>query len=148
LINSLRAQACTPLKIGEEIPVSDPILCISNLTIKADKVDDCRPLTHQVMDWLQTNRPRISAVLESSSEDGTDISLVNLLPDAQAIQEHGQGMGVDPDKARECAEITSIQIYGQPNPTSLDAMNAMGAMGIAVVIKPQPVIRFLRLTPR
>ena len=103
--------------------MSEPIVFISNLRIEEDKLEEYKQFTRETTEWIKANRPRTDAILEYASKDGTEVSIVIVFPDAEAMQAHMQGLGELPQKTREYAEVANIQIYGMPNEATLVTMN-------------------------
>ena len=126
--------------------MSEPIVMISNLRIKEGKLEEYKKFTREATEWLQANRPGTTAILEYVSEDGTDLSVVLIFSNAEAMQAHMQGLGEFPDKSRELAQVESIQIYGKPNETTLEMMKMIGGAGITFNIKPQRIGGYIRLS--
>ena len=125
--------------------MSDPIVMVSNLIIKEGKVEEYKQFTQEATEWIKANRPRTDAILEYSSADGTELSIVIVFPDADAMQTHMEGLGEFPNKTREFAQVDNIQIYGQPNKTTLETMKMIADSGVTFNIKPQAIGGYIRL---
>lgn len=72
-------------------------------------------------DFIEANEPRLIAFNEYLSEDGTEVGVVQVHPDADSMEFH---MGMVRERAeRAYAETlggaTSIQVYGMPSDTVL-----------------------------
>ena len=125
--------------------MSEPIVFISNLRIKEGKVEEYKRFTRETTAWIKANRPRTVAILEYTSEDGTEASVVIVFPDAEAMEAHMLGLGELPNKAREYVEVASLQIYGKPNETTLETMKMIADSGVTFNIKPQAIGGYMRL---
>lgn len=125
--------------------MSNPIVMVSSLRIKQAKIEDYKRFTLEATEWIKANRPRTDAILEYVSEDGTEGSIVIVFPDADAMQTHMQGLGEFPSKTREFAQVDNIQIYGQPNETTLEMMKMIAESGVTFNIKPQAIGGYMRL---
>ena len=126
--------------------MSEPIVMVSNLRIKEGKVEEYKKFTLAATEWIKENRPGTAAILENASEDGAELSIVIIFSDAEAMQAHMAGLGEFPNKSRELAAVESIQIYGEPNETTLDMMKMIGGSGITFNIKPQWIGGYTRLS--
>ncbi len=124
--------------------MSGPIVFVTNLRIKEGKVEEYKQFTRETTEWLKANRPSTLAILEYTSEDGTELSIVIVFADAKAREVHMLGLGELPTKSFEYLDIVNLQIYGTPTETTLEMMKMIGGSGIVFNIKPQSIGGYIR----
>jgi len=124
--------------------MSEPIVFISNQRIKEGKFDEYAQNYRQVAEMTEANKPGTVAHLAYANEDGTEMSIVHVFPDAESMELHMQGVDELAKKAFEFMEIVSFQIYGKPSDTVLEAMKKIVGSGVTLNIKPQPVGGYIR----
>ena len=124
--------------------MSEPIVFISNQRIKEGKLDEYTQAYRQVAELTEANKPGTVAHLAYVNEDGTEMSIVHVFPDAESMELHMQGVDELAKKAFEFMEIASLEIYGKPSDTVLEAMKKIVGSGVTLNIKPQPVGGYIR----
>ena len=92
--------------------MSGPFIFIATNRLKEGRFEDERKRVPQLCDFIEANEPRLIAFNEYASEDGTEVGVVQVHPDAASMEFH---MGVVADRAaRAYAETldatTSIQV--------------------------------------
>lgn len=127
--------------------MSEPIVFVSNLRLKEGKVEEYKQFTRETTAWLQANRPRTIAIQEYLSKDGTELSIVIIFADADAMQVHMQRLGELPTKSFEYLEPLNIQIYGKPNEATLEMMKMIGGSEVTFNIKPHAIGGYIRFKP-
>jgi len=125
--------------------MSEPIVFISNQRIKEGKLDEYTQAYRQVAELTEANKPGTVAHLAYVNEDGTEMSIVHVFPDAESMELHMQGVDELAKKAFEFMEIVSFEIYGKPSDTVLEAMKKIVGAGVTLNIKPQPIGGYIRL---
>lgn len=125
--------------------MSEPIVFVSKLRLKEGKLEEYKQFTRETTKWLEANRPRTVAILEYFSEDGTELSIVIIFADADAMQVHMQGLGELPTKSFEYLEPVSLEIYGKPNEATLEMMKMIGGSAVAFNINPHSIGGYARL---
>jgi hypothetical protein len=69
---------------------------------------------------------------------------VRVFPDADALDQQIQGADERSKKTYEFIEPTSIEIFGVPNPATLEKMKKIAGSGIVVSISPNYLGGFIR----
>jgi hypothetical protein len=92
--------------------MSGPFIFIATNRLKEGRFEDERKRVPQLCDFIEANEPRLIAFNEYASEDGTEVGVVQVHPDAASMEFH---TGVVADRAaRAYAETldatTSIQV--------------------------------------
>jgi len=71
--------------------MSEPIVFISNQRIKEGKLDGYKQYYRQVAELTEADKPGTVAHLAYVNEDGTELSIVHIIPDAGSIDAHARG---------------------------------------------------------
>lgn len=124
----------------------EPIVFISNQRVKKGKLEGYKEYYRQVAEMTEANKPGTVAHLAYVNEDGTELSIIHIFPDAESMELHMQGVDELAKKAYEFIEIVSFEIYGNPSDAVLDMMMKIVGSGIALNIKPQRIGGYIRLT--
>jgi hypothetical protein len=94
--------------------MSGPFIFIATNRLKPGKLEDERKRVPGLCDFIEANDPRLIAFNEYASEDGTEVGVVQIHPDAESMAFH---MSAVAERAAQAyAETldatTSIQVYG------------------------------------
>ena len=124
--------------------MSEPIVFISHQRVKEGKLEGYKQYYRQVAEGAQANKPGTIAHLAYLKEDGSELSIIHIFPDAEAMELHMVGVDQLAKKAYEYVEILSFDIYGQPTEVVLERMMQIVGSGIALNIKPQRIGGYIR----
>jgi hypothetical protein len=127
--------------------MSDPIVFISNQKVKEGKLEGYKQYYRQVAEQTQTDKPGTVAHLAYLNEAGSELSIIHIFPDAEAMELHMKGVDELAKKAYEYVEIISFEIYGKPTDTILERMMQIVSSHIALNIKPQLIGGYIRFKP-
>jgi quinol monooxygenase YgiN len=127
--------------------MSEPIVFVSHQRIKAGQLDAYTQYYRQVAELTRANKPGTVAHLAYANEDGTQVTIVHVFPDAEAMELHLQGVGEFAKRALEYVEIVSFEVYGRPGARILEMMQQAAGSAIALNLKPQPLGGYIRLKP-
>jgi quinol monooxygenase YgiN len=72
--------------------MSEPIVLISNQRIKEGKLDEYTQSYRENVEILMADKPGTVAHLAYVSEDGSEVSMVHVFPDAESMDLHFQGV--------------------------------------------------------
>ena len=128
-----------------KIKMPEPIVFISNQRVKEGKLEGYKEYYRQVAEMTEANKPGTVAHLAYVNEDGTELSIIHIFPDANSMELHMQGVDELAKKAYEFIEIVSFEIYGKPSDSVLDMMMQIAGSGIGLSIKPQRMGGYIRL---
>ena len=97
--------------------MSGPFIFIATNRLKPGKLDAERNRIPGLVDFVEANEPRLLAFNEYVNEEGTEVAVVQIHPDADSMAFH---MEVVADRAAaayaETVEMTtSIQVFGMPS---------------------------------
>jgi hypothetical protein len=127
--------------------VSGPFIFIATNRLKEGKLDDERKRVPGLCDYIEANEPRLIAFNEYVNENGTEVAVVQVHPDADSMEFHMQV--VRERAARAYAETleatTSIQVFGTPSDSIFQMLRQQAGSGIPLSIKPHHLGGFTRL---
>jgi hypothetical protein len=124
--------------------MSEPIVFISRNKIKEGKVDEFRNHYRDSIQPVIAGKPGTLAQLAYENEQVTEITIVRLFPNADALDLQIQGADERSKKTYEFIEPIGIEIFGTPNPATLEKMKKIAGSGVAVSIYPHYIGGFIR----
>ena len=125
--------------------MAKPIVFISHFKVKEGKLERLRELSREVQAALQVEKPRTAAYLFYLTEEGKDLSIVHVFPDAEAMDIHSEGSDERSSAAYEFVEPAGWEIYGAPSPDALETMKeAASRAGVGLKLEPEMMGGFLR----
>ncbi len=85
---------------------------------------------------IEANEPRLIHFARYINEGGTEVSVVQVHPDADSMAFHMQVAGEHFAQAYEFLDTTkSVQIYGTPGDTLLEQMKQVSLPEVTVIVK-------------
>jgi hypothetical protein len=93
----------------------------------------------------QANKPNTLVQLAYENQDATQVTIVRVLPGADALDQQLQGADERSKKTYEFIEPVSVEIFGAPSKFALAMMKKIAGTGIAVSIHPQFIGGLMRL---
>jgi hypothetical protein len=129
--------------------MSGPFIFIATNRLKEGKLDAERKRVPELCEFIEANEPRLMAFNEYASEDGTEVGVVQVHPDAESMEFH---MEVVAQRAlRAYAETldatTSIQVYGAPSDAVLEMLSRQAGAGVPLTVKRYHLGGFTRAEP-
>jgi hypothetical protein len=128
--------------------MSEPIVFISTHKIKEGKLEGFKERNRQVAQYIEANKPGTIAFLTYLNEEGTEMSIVHVFPDAEAMAHHMEGVGERAENAAEFLQFHRLDIYGSPDERTLQAMKGAEEAGVTVTVKPEQLSGYIRLESR
>jgi hypothetical protein len=129
--------------------MAGPFIFIATNRLKEGKLEDERKRVPELCDFIEANEPRLIAFNEYANEDGTEVGVVQVHPDAESMEFHMQA--VAERAARAYAETldvtTSIQVYGAPSDAVLEMLRRQAGSGVPQVVKRHHLGGFTRANP-
>jgi quinol monooxygenase YgiN len=127
--------------------MSEPIVFVSTHRIKEGKLDGFKQLSREMTPLIEAGKPNTVFFQPYLNEEGTEVTIVHVFPDADAMDLHFQGADERSEKAYEFIQPQHFEIYGTPSDQVL-AMMRQAATGpeIDLIVKPQHLGGFIRLT--
>jgi quinol monooxygenase YgiN len=99
-----------------------PIVFISHNIVKDGKLEGFRDAFAQVARALDAEKPGTLVFLAFAADDGSEVSVVHVFPDADAMGQHLQGVQERMGTAVEFIQTKGYEIYGAPSEPVLEAM--------------------------
>jgi hypothetical protein len=126
------------------MPMVTPIIFISHNRIKEGKANEFRKHYLDSIPITKADKPGTAIQLAYVNEQVTEVTIVRLFPNAEALDQQIQGADERSKKTYEYIEPSVIEIYGTPNPTTLEKMKKIAGSGITVIIRPSYLGGFIR----
>src|SRR6266446_122901 len=128
--------------------MAGPFIFIATNRLKEGRLAAERRRVPGLCDFIEASEPRLIAFNEYANEEGTEVGVVQVHPDAASFESH---MGVVRERAeRAYAETlegtTSIQVYGTPSDTVLEMLRRQAGSGVPLTVKPYHLGGFTRTT--
>jgi quinol monooxygenase YgiN len=125
--------------------MSEPIVFISHLRIKEDKLDGFKHSFRQGAELIEASKPGTVVFLGYVNEDGTELTVVHVFPDGDAMELHWQGAAERTKASSELLETVSFEIYGKPSDKILEMMKEeIERSGAVLRVQPQPLGGYIR----
>jgi len=124
--------------------MNTPIIFISLNRIKDGKADSFREHYRESQMRTQAEKPDTSVQLAYENEAITEVTVIRLLPDADALDAQIHGVDQRSKKTYEFIEPTAIEIFGKPNAATIERMKLVAGSGIMVSIHPNFIGGFVR----
>jgi hypothetical protein len=126
--------------------VTGPFIFIATNRLKPGKLADEKLRVPGLVDFVQANEPRLIAFNEYVNEDGTEVAVVQVHPDADSMASHMQVVAERAAAAyAETVEATtSIQVFGTPSAAVLEMLRRQAGAGVPLSVKPHHLGGFTR----
>ncbi len=126
--------------------MSGPFIFIATNRLKPGKLADERKRVPGLVDFVEANEPRLIAFNEYANEDGTEVAVVQVHPDADSLMFH---MGVIAERAAaayaETVEATTgIQVFGMPSAAIIEMLARQAGAGVPLSVKQSHLGGFTR----
>jgi quinol monooxygenase YgiN len=109
--------------------MSGPIVFISRSKIKEGKLEGLKQHAHMMMELIQAEKPGTLAFLQYLNEDETELNIVHVFTDADALDKHNEGVAERARGAFEFIEPISRELYGMPSEKTLTMMTGVRPPG-------------------
>ena len=125
--------------------MTEPFIFIATYTIKEGTLEDFKPYWRDFVDFVEESEPRLIAFNAYLSEDGTEVGIVQVHPDADSMEFHLKLIRehVEHAFAEFLDRGTSMQIYGPSSDSALEMMRQL-AGPVPLTVKPYGVGGFTR----
>jgi hypothetical protein len=99
-----------------------------------------------LVDFIEANEPRLIAFHEYANDEGTEVSVVQVHPDADSFEFH---MGAVRELASRAYEETldstsGIQVFGAPTESILEMLRRQAGAGVQYTVKQHHLGGFTR----
>lgn len=124
--------------------MTEPIVFISHNRVKAGRLEEYREHYRLSLPPIQAGKPGTLAQLAYENEDATQVTVLRFFPSAQALDLQIQGADERSKRTYEFIEPVKIEIYGTPNPATLEKMKKIAGSGVEVRVMPGYMGGFIR----
>lgn len=124
--------------------MSDPIIFISRNKIQEGKTEEFRKHYQDSIQSIFNGKPNTFAQLGYENGEGTEFTVIRVFPNADALDQQIQGADERSKKTYEYIEPTAVEIFGTPNPATLEKMKKIAGSGVTVSISPSYLGGFIR----
>ncbi|HSI93036.1 MAG TPA: hypothetical protein VK925_06015 [Jiangellaceae bacterium] len=129
--------------------MSGPLIFISHSTVKPGKREQYQGHAREATDLVESEEPRMIGFNSYASPDGTDVSTVQIHPDAESLDTH---LKIFAEKlqarAFDALDSSDVSVYGTPSEAARAMLDGMAAQtGIRVRVLPVHEGGFLRPQP-
>jgi hypothetical protein len=125
--------------------MSEPFIFIGTHRIAEGKLNEFKRDCQQLVEIVERNEPQLLSFNFYFSEEETEVSVVQVHPDADSMLLH---MEVAREHITEAAEkqlITKdIQVFGPPNDAVLGMIEQLSQSGVPLIVKPKHLAGFVR----
>lgn len=124
-----------------------PFIFIATNQLKPGALEAERRRAAELSTLLEEREPRLLAFNEYASDDGTEVKVVQIHPDADSMSFHLDVVGQQAARAYADTLVatTSVQVFGTPSPAVLDALRRQAGAGVPTSVTPLHVAGFTRL---
>ena len=126
--------------------MSGPFIFIATNRLKPGKLAAERKRVPGLVDLIEASEPRLIAFNEYASEDGTEVAVVQIHPDADSMVFHMQVVAerAAAAYAETVDATTSIQVFGMPSNAVLEMLERQAGAGVPLRVKSSHLGGFTR----
>jgi hypothetical protein len=126
--------------------MTGPFIFIATNRLKQGKLNSEQKRLPDLIDFIQANEPRLIAFNEYANEEGTEVAVVQVHPDADSMVFH---MELIAERAASAYAdtidaTTNIQVFGTPGGTVTDMLRRQAGASVPLRIKPHHLGGFTR----
>ena len=126
--------------------MGQPFIFIGTHRLQDGKLQDFREALTRLVEVVEANEPRMIAFNGYANEDGTEVSVVQVHPDAASMAFHMAVVREHITSAYEelLDETTSIQVFGELDDATRAMMQHLAGSGVPIVVQSEPLAGFTR----
>jgi quinol monooxygenase YgiN len=126
--------------------MSEPFIFIGTHTLKDGKLEDFKKSCGGLVEVVEANEPRLIAFNLYVNEDGTEVTVVQVHPDADSMLFH---MQVAREHISEAYQSTlekteRMDVYGKPSDTVLEMIRQLAGSEVPLSVKAHHLGGFTR----
>lgn len=126
--------------------MAGPFIFIATNRLKSGKLEAESRRVPGLVDFINANEPGLIAFNEYANDEGTEVGVVQVHPDANSFEFH---MGVVQERASQAYgetldATTSIQVFGTPTETILEMLRRSAGSGVQYSVKQRHLGGFTR----
>jgi hypothetical protein len=112
-----------------------PFVMITTHRVPPDRLHELESVTRAYLDHVEANEPRAQLHTAYLDDDGSELTLVQVHPDAASAEHHmhvardliGQGLAL--------VDTIGVEVYGEPGPLVRQALEHNRRAGVPVIVK-------------
>ena len=125
--------------------MSGPFIFIGTHTFREGKLEEFKVGLQDFFDFVEANEPRLIAINFYLNDDGTELSVVQVHPDAASMEFHMQLLRERIERSTgEYFDTKNIQVYGTSSDGVLEMMRQLSTAGTPLIVKPVHLGGFTR----
>jgi hypothetical protein len=123
-----------------------PFIFIATNRLKEGKLDSEKQRLPDLVDFIEANEPQLIVFNEYANEEGTEVSVVQVHPDADSMVFHMKLIAerVANAYADTLEATTNIQVFGAPGAAVADMLRRQAGAGVPLSVKPHFLGGFTR----
>jgi hypothetical protein len=126
--------------------MTGPFIFVATNRLKEGKLDGEKQRLPDLVDFIRANEPRLLAFNEYANHEGTEVSVVQVHPDADSMVFH---MNLIAERAANAyadtlEATTNIQVFGAPGGAVADMLRHQAGAGVPLSVKPHFLGGFTR----
>jgi quinol monooxygenase YgiN len=125
--------------------MEQPIVFVTTHRIKDGKLEQFKQQNRSVAARIEETKPNTLAFLAYLNEEQTEVSIVHVFPDAEAMDEHMKGLSERASAAAEVLEFGKLEVLGTPSDAVAAQMDSASQAGVTVRMAPHHISGYLRL---
>lgn len=125
--------------------MSEPIVFISTHRIKEGRLEEFKEFSRKMMPLIEEGKPNTVFFQPYLNEEGTELTIVHVFPDAEAMNLHFEGADERSESAYEFIQPVRFEIYGPASDNVMATMRMRAGPGIGLTFKPENLAGFIRL---
>ena len=123
----------------------EPFIFIGTHRIAEGKLDEFKRDCQQLVEVVERNEPQLLSFNFYFNEDESEVSVVQVHPDADSMLFHMQVAREHITEAAEEQLVTKdIQVFGSPNEAVLGMIEQLSQSGVPLIVKPKHFAGFTR----
>jgi quinol monooxygenase YgiN len=128
--------------------VAGPFIFVSQSRIKEGRLDDFKRALREMAEFVETNEPRVIGFEAYLDDDETEVTGVQIHPDADSMAFHMQVAFEKIMEFDQYLDTQTVEVYGVPNEAVLGMMKQIadqfGGSGLSLRVRTNPVGGFIR----
>jgi hypothetical protein len=126
--------------------VSAPFIFIATNRLREGKLSAEWDRAADLSSFIEANEPQLLAFNEYVNEDGTEVGVVQIHPDAASMEFHMKVVAERAARAyaQTLEATTSIQVYGEPSEAVLEMLRTQAGAGVPMTVRRRHLGGFTR----
>jgi hypothetical protein len=125
--------------------MSEPFIFIGTHAIREGKFEDFKKTWTDLVELVEADEPRLIAFNCYANDDETEVTVVQVHPDADSMLFHMQVARAHIEKGtEELLDTRDFQIFGPPNEAVLGMIRELSQSGVPLIVKPNHLGGFTR----